>query len=172
MEANCRLARVENGSVPCVTVEAAKPGRCRFTTASGQWLRSTSGAMYAMAGQRISRLGAPGGNRIIASPAGKAPCVEDKHPKARLSDVAGTATGYELAGTCVVEVPLSASNASGMPLRNYATREVCSTTHNSPDQANAVYTGSPAPGVHCYRGEGAGLNDLERQRARHRPTTI
>ena len=46
-----------------------------------------------------------------------------------------------------------------MPLRNYATREVCSTTHNSPDQVNAVYTGSPAPGVHCYRGEGAGLND-------------
>ena len=159
MEANCRLARVENGSVPCVTLDAAKPGRCRFTTNSGRWLRSTSGATYAMAGQRISRLGAPGGNRVIASPAGKAPCVEDTRPKARLSDVAGTATGYELAGACVVEVSLSASNATGMPLRNYATRDVCSTTHNSSDQVNAVYTGSPAPGVHCYRGEGAGLND-------------
>jgi hypothetical protein len=160
MEAYCRLARVERGSVPCVTLNSAKPGRCRFTTESGRWLRSTSGAMYAMAGQRISRLGAPGGNRVIASPAGKAPCVEDAKPKAKLSDMAGTATGYELAGSCTVEVMGSATNASGLPLRNYATLEVCSTTHNSIDQAAAIFTGSPSPGVFCYRGQGAGLNDV------------
>jgi hypothetical protein len=159
MEAYCRLARVEHGSVPCLTLDAGKPGRCRFTTNSGRWLRSTSGAMYARAGQRISRLGAPGGNRVIASPAGKAPCVEDPKPKARLSDAAGTATGYELGWQCTVEVMLSSSNATGLPLRNYATQEVCSTTHGSPDQANAIFTRSPEPGVFCYRGEGAGLND-------------
>jgi hypothetical protein len=159
MEAFCRLARVEHGSVPCVTLNAGKPGRCRFTTRSGRWLRSTSGAMYAMAGQRISRLGAPGGDRVIASPAGKAPCVEDSKPKATASDFAGTATGYELAGVCAVEVMGSASNALG-PLRNYATLEVCSTTHGSVDQATAIFTGSPSPGVFCYRGQGAGLNDV------------
>ena len=160
MGENCRLAEVRHGSVPCVTVESMRAARCRFTAASGHWLEGVDGRMYAVAGQRISRLGARGGDYVVASPAGDAPCVKRSKPFARLSDAAGTASGQELAGVCAYEVALSPNNASGMKLRNYATREVCSTTHGSPDQVNAVFTRSPAPGVYCYTGEGAGLNDI------------
>lgn len=44
---------------------------------------------------------------------------------------------------------------------NYATRTVCSTPNavTLSDLQSAIPMPSPEPGVWCYRGEGAGLND-------------
>ncbi len=163
-EAMCRLAFIDHGTVPCLSVNAAKPRTCRFTPRSGAWLESTTGAAYAMAGQSISPRGMPGGNYVIASRRSRKdppPCMQDPHaPTARAADSAGTASGVELAGSCTVETFGSTKNASGLPLANYATKTVCSSTFGSIDQLTAQYMGSPAPGVHCYKGQGAGLNDI------------
>ncbi len=163
-EANCRLAYIDHGTVPCVTIDAAKPRTCRFTSSSGAWLQSTTGARYAMAGQRISPRGKPGGRFVIASRSSlkdPPPCMQDpNHKVARTSDAAGTSTSYTLPGSCIIEVALSANNASGKQMDNYATKTVCSSTHDSYDQRSAMFMGSPEPGVWCYSGEGAGLNDI------------
>jgi hypothetical protein len=162
-EALCRLAYVDHGTVPCLSINTAKPRTCRFTPRSGAWLESTTGAAYAMAGQAISQRGVPGGNYVIASRRSRKdppPCMQDPHaPKASAADSAGTATGTELAGTCTVEVFGSTKNATGLALANYASRTVCSGTHDSFDQLTAQFMGSPQPGVWCYKGQGAGLND-------------
>ncbi len=42
---------------------------------------------------------------------------------------------------------------------SYATLEVCSSTSQSVDHISSVFTRSPSPGVYCFKGEGAGLND-------------
>ena len=171
-EALCRLAFIDHGTVPCLSVNTAKPGTCRFTPRSGAWLESTTGAAYALAGQSISPRGVPGGRYVIASRRSRKeppPCMQDPNrPKARTSDSAGTASGTELAGSCTVEVFGSTKNASGLPLANYATRTVCSSTFGSLDQLTAQYIGSPQPGVYCYKGQGAGLNDISgRERDRN-----
>jgi hypothetical protein len=162
-EALCRLAFIDHGTVPCLSINTAKPRTCRFTPRSGAWLESTTGAAYAMAGQSISPRGVPGGNYVIASRhSRKDPpaCMQDPHAlKARAADSAGTASGIELGGTCTVETFGSTKNASGLPLANYATKTVCSSTHDSFDQLTAQFMGSPQPGVWCYTGQGAGLND-------------
>jgi hypothetical protein len=163
MEARCRLARIDHGTVPCVTLNTAHSARCVFTPTSGQWLESTRGRLFAIAGQPISRDGSKGGNYVIASRLGKdnrPPCAEDdSKPKASISDYTGTPSGIELDDTCIVEAMGSPDNAGGREMNNYATLEVCSTTHGTIDQRSAIFTGSPQPGVYCYKGEGAGLND-------------
>jgi hypothetical protein len=162
-EAFCRLAYIDHGTVPCLSINTAKPRTCRFTPRSGAWLESTSGAAYALAGQSISPRGVKGGNYVIASRRSRKdppPCMQDpKAPKASAADSAGTSASTELASSCTVEVFGSAKNASGLALANYATRPVCSSTHDSFDQLTAQYLGSPEPGVWCYKGQGAGLND-------------
>lgn len=171
-EALCRLAFIDHGTVPCLSVNTARPRTCRFTPRSGAWLESTTGAAYALAGQSISPRGVPGGRYVIASRRSRkepTPCMQDPNrPRARTSDSAGTASGSELAGSCTVEVFGSTKNASGLPLANYATRTVCSSTFGSLDQLTAEYIGSPQPGVYCYKGQGAGLNDISgRERDRN-----
>jgi hypothetical protein len=162
-EAFCRLAYIDHGTVPCLSINTAKPRTCRFTPRSGAWLESTTGAAYALAGQSISPRGVKGGNYVIASRRSRKdppPCMQGPNaPKASAADSAGTGATVELASACTVEVFGSAKNASGLALANYATRPVCSSTHDSFDQLTAQYVGSPEPGVWCYKGQGAGLND-------------
>ena len=57
-------------------------------------------------------------------------------------------------------------NASGLPLRHYASLPVCTSSYPHPDGAR-LHSADPANGVYCYVGEGAGLNDpngIERDR--------
>ena len=158
-EAYCRLARVKQGTVPCAHVNTGRVTRCAFTNRSGRWLESVDGDVFAIAGQSISRHGMPGGPFTIASKRGKdgrPPCAAPQ-PTARAADAAGVTTSVELASACTVETMLSAANASGKPLLNYATREVCSSSFPHPDGATPVRR--PSPGIYCYKGLGAALND-------------
>jgi hypothetical protein len=167
MEAYCRLARIEHGNVSCVQVDTAKATTCRFLPRSGRWLESTSGDTFAVAGQPISRNGKPGGRYIVASKLskdGRPPCAKPKSkPTARAADEAGTSTGVPMGGACTIEVNNSPYNAHGRPMQNYATREVCTSSYPHPDGATLVRR--PSPGVYCYTGLGAALND---QSARER----
>jgi hypothetical protein len=155
---NARLGEIEGDTVPCVHVDTAEPGRCAFSkrgTRSGSWLEGPDGD-FALAGQAISLEGEPGGDYVVAaklSRVGEVPALE---PSGR--DSAGTATGRLLYGQFYVETFLSATNASGRRLENYATREVCTSSYPHPD--GAALTRSPALGVYCYRGRGAALNDV------------
>lgn len=45
----------------------------------------------------------------------------------------------------------------GLPLLNYATREVCTSSFPHPDGAMPIR--KPSPAVYCYKGTGAALND-------------
>lgn len=140
-------------------VETARRTVCRFTRRSGDWLESTSGRLYAMAGQSITRTGRPGGRHVVASRVrrGRVPCAEPRR-RAQRSDSAGTPSSQELAVACTVEVLTSSQNASGLPLRNFATREVCTSSFPHPDGATLVR--QPAADIYCYSGRGAGLNDI------------
>lgn len=161
MEAYCRLSRIDDGTVACLQTNTAKLAKCRFTPSSGRWLESKRGALYAMVGQAISRDGKPGGSYTIAAKLGKdgrPPCVKDSGGlRASAADSAGTAASTELAAGCVTEVMGSASNVTGRPLQNHATREVCTSSYPHPDYAPLLRRG--ADGSYCYLGRGAGLND-------------
>jgi len=98
---NARLAKIENGKVPCVHSEELQRTTCVFSIASGsesgEWLESPQGH-FARAGQAISRQGEPGGEYVVAakvSAAATVPCVEPTG-----LDSEGTAAGMELAGAC------------------------------------------------------------------------
>jgi hypothetical protein len=158
-EAFCRLARVERGRVPCADSASGRVTHCRFRPASVRWIESRQGDVYALAGQSITRDGRAGGRFTIASQRdkdGRPPCAKPGRSVARAADAAGTPTGYELAIPCVVETLLSPHNASGQPLRNVTTREVCTSSFPHPDGAALVRR--PSAGVFCYLGQGAGLN--------------
>jgi hypothetical protein len=152
---NTRLGRIENGTVPCVHVETAKPARCVFTKRSGSWLESRDGH-YALVGRPISLNGEPGGDYVVAARIntdGTVPSLQPTRPR----DAAGIPSGDELGGIPSLETSQSARNASGGLLQNYATLEVCTSSHPHPD--GAMLTRSPSPGVYCYIGRGAALND-------------
>lgn len=155
---NMRLSKITGGKVPCVHVETAEPAECEFTRRSGAWLESKKG-WFAKAGQAISLDGQPGGEYITAAkigPEGAVPCLE---PNGR--DEAGTPSGMELGITCVVETLNSPSNATGLQLRNVATREVCTITYPHPDGARLArqYVDQFGYRIYCYTGRGAALND-------------
>ena len=163
-EAMCRLAYIDHGTVPCLSLNTAKPRTCRFTPRSGAWLESTTGAAYAMAGQSISPHGKPGGNYVIASRRSRKdppPCMQDPHaPKARAADSAGTASGVELAGSCTrrdVRLDQERVRAAVGQLRD-ADGVLEHARQRRP--ADRPVHGSPQPGVWCYKGQGAGLNDI------------
>ena len=157
-EAYCRLARVEHGEVPCAHANTTRVTRCTFTPSSGRWITSTSGDIFAIAGQSIARNGRRGGLYTIASKRGKngPPCAKPR-PTAGAADSAGVSTSTELSSSCTVETTLSAANASGKPLLNHATREVCTSSFPHPDGATPIRR--PSPGIYCYKGTGAALND-------------
>jgi hypothetical protein len=159
---NCRIVRIRKGKVPCVSITTFKPRKCSFKRKSGRWLTGKAGRKYALVGDAVSPKGRRGGNYVIAAPIGKkrsSPCGKlPQSKRASSSDAAGTPAGEELAGACTVEVLSSPYNRSGRPLLNYATREVCTSSYPHPD--GATLSSNPAPGVYCYKGQGAGLNDI------------
>ncbi|HYF27169.1 MAG TPA: hypothetical protein VD931_15605 [Baekduia sp.] len=163
VEAYCRLARIRNGTVPCSPVGSLKHATCTFNRASGIWIEATTGAAYALAGQRISRAGKPGGGYLITSELarnGRPPCAAPRRPRsltARAADSIGVVGTTEMAGACTIQVNQSATNAYGFKLENHATREVCTSSYPHPDGARLVRR--PRAGVYCYTGTGAALND-------------
>jgi hypothetical protein len=161
---NARLALIEDGKVPCLHTERITKAKCAFLgDASGAWLESSAGS-YALAGQPISRKGEPDGEYVIASQLNadlSVPCIEPAG-----GDTGGTSTGTELAASCAIEAFLSERNATGYPLENFATREVCTSSYPHPE---LIGEGGPTlvrcsdteiePFYCCWTGEGAGLND-------------
>jgi hypothetical protein len=167
---NDSLARIEDGKVPCAHTETAEVALCIFSTTpgseSGEWVESPQGN-YARSGQAISLQGVPGGDYVIGaqvvSSAGTFPCIEPAG-----GDTTGLASSIPLSGGCTPETPLSPRNATGHKLENYATREVCSSSHPHPDQHGDDGETKPLltfrdvdrdPALACWTGEGAALND-------------
>lgn len=168
---NSRLARIEDGHVPCVQMDLATLASCAFSTEagrqSGEWLESPEGE-FALVGQAIALDGTPGGEYVVAaqaSPQSPAACVDSP-----AMDTAGrVAEGTELGTTCTVEDLSTSYNAMSTgqngfwPLINFTNREVCTSTGEHPDFAHLVRS-YPASGTgpddtFCYDGPGAALND-------------
>lgn len=157
---NARLARlVKNRTtgayeVPCVYMEKPSRTTCQVNASSAPWFRGKDGNIYMKTGYRIDQSGNAGGDYVISAVVStdySVPCVD---PLAR--DSAGVSATTELAAACVVETINVATNATGLLLDNYATREVCTTSYPHPDGAELVNKTSP----YCYFGRGAGVNDI------------
>jgi len=162
---NTRLARIDDGTVPCLHVETAELARCRFTRNSGAWIESQSGR-YAKYGQAIGLDGKPGGEYVVAAKVSTSGLVAAIQPSGH--DAEGVPAGTELAAAGVVETMASLFNVTGLRLENYATREVCTTTYPHPDDATLTreYWNPTSTGgvwIYCYSGRGAGLNDANGQ---------
>ena len=159
----CRLAEIRNGKVGCVQVNSAHVERCEFDKANGRWLKSWTGREWAVVGDPISLDEDGKAKYVVAARIGEkdeSPCA--RLPRSSNRDSAGVMLGNELATACVVELMGSSWNATGLVLDNYATREVCTSSFPHPDGTDFRDTGfvtSPEPGVYCYRGIGAALND-------------
>jgi hypothetical protein len=159
-----RLGLIENGTVPCIHGDRAEPTRCAFLAldfakggkASGHWVEDKQGRRFAPIGQTLTKEGRRGGMYVVAALVtnNTVPCIE----YAASRDVVGTSGSVELDPGCITETMGSSSNASGRPLRNYATIPVCTTSHPHPDGAT-LQSANKAAGTYCYIGEGAGLND-------------
>jgi len=158
-----RLALIENETVPCMHWDGFEATRCTFRAdpadsrgnVSGHWLEDKQGRRFARVGQSLAKDGTRGGPYIIgAQLAGNTvPCVG-----ASGHDTAGTAVGIELGGACVIETLNATYNVTGLPLKNYATIPICTSSFPHPDGAK-LQRANRAAGVYCYIGEGAGLND-------------
>ena len=164
---NARLARVENGKVPCLHKESLERTQCDFITGSGPddsgtYLDGLPGT-YAVIGQAVPLHAAPGGARdyIVAAQmnaAGDVACTETT-----LADTAGgysTAT-VEHSAYCVNETAFSSQNATGRPLVNHANQTIQTSSDPHPD----AHGGGPTAlgctnGICSYTGEGAALNDI------------
>ena len=169
VEENCRITQIKNGKVPCMEVNTGKAAKCAFDDEHERWLESKSGRDFAVVGDPTAKGDGPFGKYVIAAPIGPkktSPCADID--KDRGSDRAGRdqagvvpVSSYELNWTCIGELAGSSWNASGLQMDNFATRPVC--MNNAPalgDLISAAYAGSPQPGVTCWMGEGAGLNDV------------
>ena len=162
-----RLARIENGKVPCLHVEDATVTKCTFSTAagsaSGDWLESPDG-IFAKVGVSISKDGLPNGEYVVASDVrdGPSPCLESTG----MDTMGRVSPGEELAATCVVEDlgqdynAMSAVVSGFFGLVNWTDAVVCSSTFHLFTYALYVGDGGHGPGVHCYTGTGAALNDI------------
>jgi hypothetical protein len=149
-----RLGAIESGKVFGMHIETGEVAECAFTEVSGSWLENKYG-IFAPVGQAISRDGEPGGEYVVAARVnedGSVPCIDPA-----VDDFSGVPYGTELAGEAIIEASNSALNASGLPLRNFATLTVCCSSNPHPDGAELVAV--PSPGVFCYKGRGAGLNN-------------
>lgn len=154
---NMRLSKITGGTVPCLHVETGEPARCKFTRRSGAWLESKKG-WFARAGQAVTLDGKPGGEYVTAAEIGADGAVPALEPKG--NDSAGNGTSETLTDGAAVETMLAEYNATGLALRNYATREVCTSSYPHPDGARLQkYYWSGSRYVFCYIGTGAGLND-------------
>ncbi len=174
LPANARLARIENGKVPCMHVEEMTIASCEFSTSSealsGKWLEGPEG-QFALVGQAVSRDGKPGGDWIVAARVEGGESAYCSEPTGM--DTAGRVSpGVELANICVIEDVLQQWNAMSIygsgTLVNVATMEVCSlnnpATRPHPDGAELVRSyssnGGDVDDIFCYTGWGAGLNDI------------
>jgi hypothetical protein len=155
---NSRLAKIDNGTVPCLHVETAAAARCVFTRTSGSWLDSGKGR-FAKVGQAITLDGKPGGEYVVAAkinPDGTVPALDPAG-----HDDEGVPAGTELAAACVVETMSSPYNVTGQRLVNYATREVGTSSYPHPDGAQLTREEwNGAVWIYYYIGQGAGLNDV------------
>jgi hypothetical protein len=182
VEDNCRITQIKHGAVPCVQVDTGKPAKCEFSKRRHRWLRSRTGRQFAVVGDPIAKGKGRVGRYVIAVPVGEkkvSPCADvPKDDRAARRDATGVSTSYALSPSCIDETMLAPWDASGMQMDNYATQTVCtsslppssafgpSATATTPasnvdtDLLSASYQGSPEPGVYCYSGEGAALNDV------------
>jgi len=155
---NVRLGIINNNSVDCVHADTGVVAQCVFRADSGAWAETPRGT-YARAGQAITLDGRPGGDYVTGArvnPDGTVPALAlSGH------DNAGYTSSEELSKVPVVEAAGSPANATGMPLQNFATREVCSSDAVHPDGAaqTRTYQTSSGATVYCYTGRGAALND-------------
>jgi hypothetical protein len=163
VRSNCRIVQIKRGKVPCVSIKTFKARKCRFKRKSGPWVKAKNKKRYALVGTALSPTGRRRGAYVIAAPIGKkttSPC--GVRTAATKSDTASPEAGTPLSTSCYPEVPLSPYNRSGRQMDNYATRVVCtsSTPRENGDLISSVVVSNPAPGVYCYTGEGAALNDV------------
>ncbi|MEO7795177.1 MAG: hypothetical protein ABIV06_10425 [Thermoanaerobaculia bacterium] len=169
-----RLARIENGRVPCMHVEDGTVASCLFSTAgeaaSGSWLDGPEGG-FAQIGQAVSLDGKPGGEYIVAARVNADNSVSCTEPTGM--DTAGwLAEGVDLAPSCILEELGSEwnllSSYGWAPLWNVSNHEVCfgndPASHPHPDGPDPVRSyalaGSPVDNVFCYLGSAAALNDI------------
>jgi hypothetical protein len=166
---DCLLTHVVDGEVPCVQINSGRRAMCTFTPSSGRWLESTRHNTYALSGQTISQSGNRDGNWVVAARRGKnghVACAEPKRHASLRDTIGRVPPGIILAGTCVVEEMLSSWNALSAegwaPIRNYFATKVCSSNDpaTNPHPDAATYVDSPSPGVFCYIGYGAALDDV------------
>jgi hypothetical protein len=164
---NCRISEVIDGKVGCVNPSTGKGGRCAFSKRGSRWMRSRSDRIFAVVGDPVAKREKGRKRFVVAAPVGdkdESPCAEiDKKDRPRAErDAPSTAeVGTPLSTMCRIELGGSAWNRSGKPMDNFATRPVCMNNWNDLwiDLASTVGAGSPEPGVRCFYGEGAGLND-------------
>ncbi|MEO7795176.1 MAG: hypothetical protein ABIV06_10420 [Thermoanaerobaculia bacterium] len=171
---NTRLARIENGRVPCLHVEEGTVASCLFSTGgdavSGSWLDGPEGE-FAQIGQAVSLDGKPGGDYIVAARVGAGNSVSCSESTGM--DTAGRVSpGIELGVICTVEDILQEWNALSVygwfPLINYSELQVCAANDPAlrphPDGLDPVRSyalpGSSLDNVFCFTGAGASLNDI------------
>jgi hypothetical protein len=169
VRSGCRLAKVEKGKVRCVHLARLTVRSCRFGPRSGSFVKDRSGHRWAVVGQGITRKGKKNGPYVIAAPIEErkhVPCADVPQRVMRAihgRDTAGSTTSSPMARGCTAEKLLFSTNSSGGPLVNVATREVCTSSSPHPDTTPQFTVREvlpqKAPGIHCYTGRGAGLND-------------
>lgn len=158
----CRLAEIRKGKVGCVHVNSAHVERCEFDKQNNRWIKSWTGREWAVVGDAIGLEEDGKAKYLVAQRIGEkdeSPCAS---PPRKNRDSAGIPSGSELAWTCVVEVMGASWNATGEVLDNYATREVCTSSYPHPDGTDFREGGTwriKEPGVYCYTGIGAALNN-------------
>jgi hypothetical protein len=158
------LTRIEHGKVLALNANTGAKTTIRFTARSGRWLESKSGARYAMAGQALTRDGRRGGAYLIAAKLGAGRsvlCAGSTRVTAHAADTAGRSAspGMTLVDVSITEVLASSFNRVEL-LRNYSTQRVCTNTRTHPDGAAPSTTNpNPSPGISCYSGRGAWLNN-------------
>lgn len=156
---NSRLGRIENDTVTCLHAETLVIARCAFTQSSGSWLESPEG-VFARTGQSITLDGDPGGDYVVAAKINEDGTVPALAPTGR--DSAGYYVDQTLAGSCRIEDSLSAHNANGMRLLNFATLTVGTSSVPHPDEVSPVRVESVnGRTVAYYTGSGAALNDID-----------
>lgn len=158
-----RLAAVTDGRVLAFNGNTGARARVRFRADRLRWLRSASGGRYVLAGQNVTRAGRPGGVWVVAaalSTDGSTACAGASGPRAFAADAASsTTTDTPLIFGGVEEVSASTTNRI-QPLRNVTTQRVCTNMQTHPDGApRDTVNPNPRPGVWCYKGPGAWLND-------------
>jgi hypothetical protein len=163
---NARLARIENGKVPCLHRESLELAQCDFTagsnnsTDSGTWVQGPTGT-YALIGQAVPLQAGPGGARdfIVAAQmnaAGHVACTEST-----TGDTAGSPSPAEHSAYCVIESAFASQNATGGPLVNHANQTVRTSSNPHPDTHDGGPTALGCTNGSCsYTGEGAALNEI------------